>query len=82
VNNRIRPIGGSLNMDLDTLALKFILSYPVDTVIVTTTSVEELIKYADTSDDNYLPNDVIKLLEKLYNEFTNILVKNPSSSSL
>jgi hypothetical protein len=41
--------------------------------------VEELIKYADTSDDNYLPNDVIKLLEKLYNEFTNILVKNPSS---
>jgi aryl-alcohol dehydrogenase-like predicted oxidoreductase len=66
-------------MDLDTLALKFILSYPVDTVIVTTTSVEELIKYADTSDDNYLPNDVIKLLEKLYNEFTNILVKNPSS---
>ena len=82
VNNRIRPIGRSLNMDLDTLALKFILSYPVDTVIVTTTSVEELIKYADTSDDNYLPNDVIKLLEKLYNEFTNILVKNPSSSSL
>jgi len=25
--------------------------------------------FADTSDDNYLPNDVIKLLEKLYNEF-------------
>jgi hypothetical protein len=66
-------------MDLDTLALKFILSYPVDTVIVTTTSVEELIKYADTSDDNYLPSDVIRLLEGLYGEFMSILVKNPSS---
>jgi aryl-alcohol dehydrogenase-like predicted oxidoreductase len=79
VSNRIRPIGRSLNMDLDTLALKFVLSYPIDTVIVTTTSVEELIKYADVSDGNYLPNDVIKLLEELYGEFTSILVKNPSS---
>jgi len=69
-NTRIRPIAKSLGMDLETLAIKYVLTYPISTVMVTATSIDELVKYVNAADGNYLNSDVIKTLEKLYAEFT------------
>ena len=72
-NTRIRPMAKSLGMDLETLAIKYVLSYPVGTVMVTATSPEELTKYANAADGNYLSNDTVKTLENLYEEFTKFI---------
>ncbi|WP_243679633.1 aldo/keto reductase [Vulcanisaeta souniana] len=69
-NTRIKPIAQSLGMDLETLAIKYVLSYPVSTVMVTATNAEELMKYVGTADSDYLSDGVIKTLENLYEEFT------------
>ncbi|MGC9180693.1 MAG: aldo/keto reductase [Vulcanisaeta sp.] len=69
-NTRVRPIAKSLGMDLETLAIKYVLTYPINTVMVTATSIDELVKYVKAADGNYLNSDVIKTLEKLYAEFT------------
>ncbi|ADN50442.1 aldo/keto reductase [Vulcanisaeta distributa] len=69
-DTRIKPIAQSLGMDLETLAIKYVLSYPVSTVMVTAISIEELTKYANAADGNYLSNNTVKALESLYEEFT------------
>ncbi len=72
-NTRIKPIAQSLSMDLETLAIKYVLSYPVSTVMVTAANAEELVRYVGAADGNYLSDDVIKSLESLYAEFTKSL---------
>ncbi|GAB6947255.1 aldo/keto reductase [Vulcanisaeta sp. JCM 16161] len=72
-NTRIKPIAQSLGMDLETLAIKYVLSYPISTVTITATSIEELTKYVDAADGNYLNDDTVRALESLYAEFTKSL---------
>ena len=40
-NTRIRPIAKSLGMDLETLAIKYVLTYPISAVMVTATSIDD-----------------------------------------
>lgn len=72
-NTRIKPIAQSLGMDLETLAIKYVLSYPISTVMITATSIEELMKYVGAADGNYLNDDAVRALESLYAEFTKSL---------
>ncbi|MGC8571011.1 MAG: aldo/keto reductase [Caldivirga sp.] len=68
VDEYIKPISDELGLTLGQLALKYVLSYPISTVMVTVTSVKELEEYIDAADGDYLSPGVVSELEKLYDE--------------
>jgi len=72
VDEYVKPISDQLGITLSQLALKFILSYPVSTVIVTVTSVKELEEYVEAADGGYLSPRVLGDLERLYDELISI----------
>jgi aryl-alcohol dehydrogenase-like predicted oxidoreductase len=72
VDEYVKPISDQLGITLSQLALKFILSYPVSTVIVTVTSVKELEEYVEAVDGGYLSPRVLGDLERLYDELISI----------
>ena len=72
VDEYVKPISDQLGITLSQLALKFILSYPVSTVIVTVTSVKELEEYVEAADGSYLSPRVLGDLERLYDELISI----------
>jgi len=72
VDEYVKPISDQLGITLSQLALKFVLSYPVSTVIVTVTSVKELEEYVEAADGGYLSPRVLGDLERLYDELISI----------
>jgi len=72
VDEYVKPISDQLGITLSQLALKFVLSYPVSTVIVTVTSVKELEEYVEAVDGGYLSPRVLGDLERLYDELISI----------
>ncbi|MFP3301572.1 MAG: aldo/keto reductase [Caldivirga sp.] len=72
VDEYIKPISDQLGITLSQLALKFVLSYPVSTVIVTVTSIKELEEYVEAADGSYLSPRVLGDLERLYDELISI----------
>jgi aryl-alcohol dehydrogenase-like predicted oxidoreductase len=72
VDEYVKPISDQLGITLSQLALKFVLSYPVSTVIVTVTSVKELEECVEAADGGYLSPRVLGDLERLYDELISI----------
>lgn len=72
VDEYIKPISDQLGLSLSQLALKYILSYPISTVMVTVTSVNELEEYVEASDGSYLNPSLVKRFEELYD---NVIIK-------
>ena len=72
VDEYVKPISDQLGITLSQLALKFVLSYPVSTVIVTVTSVKELEEYVEAANGSYLSPRVLGDLERLYDELISI----------
>lgn len=66
VENGVKPLAGELGYTLGQYALKFILSFPVSTVLVTVLSPEELEEYAAASDGKALPEHHVRELVALY----------------
>ncbi|ABW01339.1 aldo/keto reductase [Caldivirga maquilingensis] len=76
VDNYIKPISDQLGLTLSQLALKYVLSYPISTVMVTVTSVNELEEYCEAADGSYLNSSLVKSLEELYD---NVIAKTAST---
>ena len=72
VDDYVKPISDQLGLKLSQLALKYVLSYPVSTVMVTVTSVNELEEYVEAADGSYLNLSLVRQLEELYD---NVIVK-------
>ncbi len=72
VDEYIKPISDQLGLSLSQLALKYVLSYPISTVMITVTSVNELEEYVEASDGSYLNPSLVKWFEELYD---NVIIK-------
>lgn len=68
VEKYVRPIARELGLSLDELAIKYVLSYPISTVLLTATSVEELERYTSAVNGKYLSEDTLHRLERIYDE--------------
>ncbi len=68
VDYYVKPISDQLGVKLSQLALKYVLSYPVSTVMVTVTSVNELEEYVEAVDGSYLNLSLVRQLEELYDD--------------
>jgi aryl-alcohol dehydrogenase-like predicted oxidoreductase len=68
VEDRLRPIATELGLTLDALAIKYVLSYPISTVLLTVTSVDELERYASSVDGKYLGGETLARIEKIYDD--------------
>ncbi len=66
VENRVKPFAEELGYTLGQYALKFVLSFPISTVLVTVTSPEELEEYVAASDGKALPEHHVRELVTLY----------------
>ncbi|MGC9117898.1 MAG: aldo/keto reductase [Thermoproteus sp.] len=62
----VAPLARELGLTLGQYALKFVLSFPVTSVLVTATSVEELEEYAEASDGKPLPEHHLEALAELW----------------
>nr|KJR73497.1 MAG: aldo/keto reductase [Thermoproteus sp. AZ2] len=65
----IAPLAKELGLTLSQYALKYVLSYPIATVVVTATSPEELEEFAEASDGRPLPEDHLAKLREIYLSF-------------
>lgn len=68
VERYIAPIARGLGLTLGQFALKYVLSYPISTVLLTATSVGELEEYLGAVDGRYLDENTMGTLERLYDE--------------
>ena len=66
VESEIVPLARELGLTLGQYALKFVLSYPITSVVVTATTVEELEEYAEASDGKPLPRHHLEALEEFW----------------
>ncbi|AFA40250.1 putative oxidoreductases (related to aryl-alcohol dehydrogenases) [Pyrobaculum oguniense TE7] len=66
VEAEVAPLAKELGYTLGQYALKFVLSFPVTSVLVTATSVEELEEYAEASDGKPLPRDHLEALREFW----------------
>jgi len=66
VEREVAPLARELGLTLGQYALKFVLSFPVTSVLVTATTVQELEEYAEASDGKPLPEHHMKALEELW----------------
>ncbi|MEM5827808.1 MAG: aldo/keto reductase, partial [Pyrobaculum sp.] len=69
----IAPLAKELGLTLGQYAVKFVLSYPVTTVLLTVTSVEELEEYAEASDGKPLPKEHIDALREFWRRYRSVL---------
>ncbi|MEM0370102.1 MAG: aldo/keto reductase [Pyrobaculum sp.] len=73
VEREIAPLAKELGLTLGQYAVKFVLSYPVTTVLLTVTSVEELEEYAEASDGKPLPKEHIDALREFWRRYRSVL---------
>ncbi|MEL9989993.1 MAG: aldo/keto reductase [Thermoproteus sp.] len=66
VEEEIAPLAGELGLTLGQYALKFVLSFPITSVLVTATSVKELEEYAEASDGKPLPQHHLQALGEFW----------------
>lgn len=66
VEREIRPLARELGLTLGQYALKFVLSFPVTTVVLTVTSTSELEEYVEASDGKTLPEEHIRRLAQFW----------------
>ncbi|CCC81028.1 aldo/keto reductase [Thermoproteus tenax] len=62
VEREVAPLARELGYTLGQYALKFVLSFPITSVLVTATSVDELEEYAAASDGRPLPREHLEAL--------------------
>ena len=60
------PLARELELTLGQYALKFVLSFPITSVLVTATTEEELQEYAEASDGKALPRDHLEALREFW----------------
>ena len=77
VDEYVKPISDELGLTLSQLALKYVLSYPISTVMITVTSVNELEEYVKAVDGSYLNPSLVRRLEELYD---NVVVRQLDST--
>ncbi|MEZ0318450.1 MAG: aldo/keto reductase [Pyrobaculum sp.] len=68
VEREIAPLARELGLTLGQYALKFVLSFPITSVLVTATTVEELEEYVEASDGKPLPKHHLQALEEFWRE--------------
>lgn len=66
VEREVAPLARRLGLTLGQYALKFVLSFPITSVLVTATSEEELEEYAEASDGKPLPKEHLEALAELW----------------
>lgn len=66
VEKEIVPLSRELGLTLGQYALKYILSFPVTTVLLTVTSVEELEEYIEASDGKMLPRHHLEHIKEFW----------------
>jgi Predicted oxidoreductases (related to aryl-alcohol dehydrogenases) len=79
VEREIAPLARELGLTLAQYAVKYVLSFPVASVVVTATAPEELEEYATASDGKPLPRDHLERLEEFWRRYGAILSTAPSS---
>ncbi len=66
VEREVAPLARELGLSLGQYALKFVLSFPITSVLVTATNEEELEEYAEASDGKPLPEEHLEALAELW----------------
>ena len=66
VEAEVAPLARELGYTLGQYALKFVLSFPITSVVVTATTVEELEEYAAASDGKPLPKHHLEALAEFW----------------
>ena len=66
VEAEIIPLAKELGLTLGQYALKFVLSFPITSVVITATSVEELEEYAEASDGRPLPRHHLQKIAEFW----------------
>ncbi|MFN3803716.1 MAG: aldo/keto reductase [Pyrobaculum sp.] len=66
VEKEIVPLARELGLTLGQYALKYVLSFPVTTVLLTVTSVEELEEYIEASDGRMLPRHHLEHIREFW----------------
>ncbi len=79
VEREIAPLAKELGLTLAQYAVKYVLSFPVASVVVTATTPEELEEYAAASDGRPLPRDHLERLEEFWRRHGATLSAAPSS---
>ncbi len=79
VEREIAPLARELGLTLAQYAVKYVLSFPVASVVVTATTPEELEEYAAASDGRPLPRDHLERLEEFWRRHGATLSAAPSS---
>jgi len=79
VEREVAPLARELGLTLAQYAVKYVLSFPVASVVVTAMASEELEEYAVASDGRPLPWDHLERLEELWRRHGVILSAAPSS---
>jgi Predicted oxidoreductases (related to aryl-alcohol dehydrogenases) len=79
VEREVAPLARELGLTLAQYAVKYVLSFPVASVVVTATAPEELEEYAAASDGRPLPRDHLERLEELWRRHGATLSAAPSS---
>jgi aryl-alcohol dehydrogenase-like predicted oxidoreductase len=79
VEREVAPLTRELGLTLAQYAVKYVLSFPVASVVVTATAPEELEEYAAASDGRPLPRDHLERLEELWRRHGATLSAAPSS---
>jgi len=79
VEREIAPLARELGLTLAQYAVKYVLSFPVASVVVTATAPEELEEYAAASDGRPLPRDHLERLEEFWRRHGATLSAAPSS---
>lgn len=69
VEREVAPLARELGLTLGQYALKFVLSFPITSVLVTATTEEELEEYAEASDGKPLPEEHLKALAELWEKY-------------
>lgn len=73
VDEYVRPLARELGLSLSQYALKYVLSYPITTVVVTATRPEELREFVEASDGKSLPRDHLERLREAYERLSAIM---------
>jgi aryl-alcohol dehydrogenase-like predicted oxidoreductase len=81
VEAEIAPLARELGLSLGQYAVKFVLSFPVTSVVVTATSLEELEEYASASDGKPLPRDHLERIGEFWARYGEALRSPPPASA-